>query len=163
MSRWFLKCRTCKKPWAVDFASTDPAHVRPEPPDVKGLPNHIAEQKWRAYHWAVNAASAARTRWETGVLNKLRVADCQLCGAKAPEGAPYTMVHNVMGRVEKKRLVNAAMRCPCDGRCTGATGPNCECSCGGVNHGTGRLIAVEIDAGGVPRLVALVLMVKDAN
>lgn len=24
---------------------------------------------------------------------------------------------------------------PCDRRCTGATGHNCECSCGGKNHG----------------------------
>ena len=23
----------------------------------------------------------------------------------------------------------------CDARCTGATGPNCECQCGGANHG----------------------------
>lgn len=23
----------------------------------------------------------------------------------------------------------------CDGRCMGATGHNCECSCGGANHG----------------------------
>jgi len=23
----------------------------------------------------------------------------------------------------------------CDGRCLAATGPNCECSCGGANHG----------------------------
>lgn len=26
--------------------------------------------------------------------------------------------------------------CPCDKRCTGARGHNCECSCGGVNHGS---------------------------
>jgi hypothetical protein len=25
----------------------------------------------------------------------------------------------------------------CDARCMGATGPNCECSCGGKNHGRG--------------------------
>lgn len=24
---------------------------------------------------------------------------------------------------------------PCDARCTNAKGPNCECSCGGANHG----------------------------
>lgn len=24
---------------------------------------------------------------------------------------------------------------PCDARCTGATGHNCECACGGANHG----------------------------
>ncbi len=25
--------------------------------------------------------------------------------------------------------------CPCDRRCTHATGHSCECSCGGANHG----------------------------
>jgi hypothetical protein len=30
---------------------------------------------------------------------------------------------------------------PCDGRCIGATGHNCECSCGGKNHGIGSLAA----------------------
>lgn len=25
----------------------------------------------------------------------------------------------------------------CDARCTNATGPNCDCSCGGKNHGLG--------------------------
>ena len=26
---------------------------------------------------------------------------------------------------------------PCDGRCTGARGHSCDCSCGGKNHGAG--------------------------
>lgn len=26
----------------------------------------------------------------------------------------------------------------CDARCEGARGPNCECSCGGANHGAGH-------------------------
>lgn len=29
--------------------------------------------------------------------------------------------------------------CPCDGRCTSAKGPNCDCSCGGANHGSDYL------------------------
>lgn len=27
----------------------------------------------------------------------------------------------------------------CDARCLNATGPNCECSCGGANHGKNHL------------------------
>jgi hypothetical protein len=27
----------------------------------------------------------------------------------------------------------------CDARCTGATGPDCECQCGGHNHGADNL------------------------
>lgn len=57
-----------------------------------------------------------------------------------------------MGRVEGDRLVKFEERCACDGRCTGARGPVCECSCGGKNHGTGRTVIVKIDVGGVPRV-----------
>lgn len=46
----------------------------------------------------------------------------------------------------------AAERPACDARCTNAPGPSCDCRCGGVNHGSGRVVAVELDAGGVPRL-----------
>lgn len=31
-------------------------------------------------------------------------------------------------------------RTPCDDRCTGATGPDCSCSCGGRHHGSGLLV-----------------------
>lgn len=50
------------------------------------------------------------------------------------------------------RLRRGEERCPCDARCTNAPGPRCECSCGGVNHGSGRVVIVNVDAGGVPRL-----------
>lgn len=60
----------------------------------------------------------------------------------------------LLGRVarNKRGLVLDSERCACDGRCTSAPGPMCDCSCGGVNHGTGRVVAVEVDAGGIPRL-----------
>jgi len=38
----------------------------------------------------------------------------------------------VVGRVVAGKY-NSAIAC--DGRCMGATGLNCECSCGGANHG----------------------------
>jgi hypothetical protein len=31
--------------------------------------------------------------------------------------------------------------CPCDKRCTHATGHSCECSCGGANHGSAYQVA----------------------
>lgn len=31
---------------------------------------------------------------------------------------------------------------PCDPRCTNATGRDCECSCGGKNHGAAHALAV---------------------
>lgn len=59
-----------------------------------------------------------------------------------------------LGRVTRahRGLVLDSERCACDGRCTNAPGPSCDCRCGGANHGTGRVVAVEVDAGGVPRL-----------
>mgnify|MGYP000877202420 CR=1 FL=1 len=59
----------------------------------------------------------------------------------------------LLGRVGPgKRLVREVDRCPCDGRCTGAPGPSCDCRCGGANHGSGRVVSVLVDAGGVPRV-----------
>jgi len=45
------------------------------------------------------------------------------------------------GRVAKWNTVNGhfSPSHKCDSRCEGATGPACECSCGGANHG-GRYI-----------------------
>lgn len=57
-----------------------------------------------------------------------------------------------MGRVARERLVRDELRCPCDDRCTCAAGPNCSCKCGGENHGSGLLVVVQIDAGGIPRV-----------
>lgn len=39
----------------------------------------------------------------------------------------------------------------CDGKCTGACGPDCECECGGENHGTGKVVEV-YEQCGVPKL-----------
>jgi hypothetical protein len=55
-----------------------------------------------------------------------------------------------MGRVSQNRLVRTEERCKCDARCTFATGPNCDCQCGGVNHGSQMLVEVTVDAGPVP-------------
>lgn len=58
----------------------------------------------------------------------------------------------LMGRVQRDRLVHDETRCPCDERCTCASGPNCSCRCGGENHGAGLVVEVQIDAGGIPRV-----------
>lgn len=57
-----------------------------------------------------------------------------------------------MGEVHRDRLATESWACPCDARCTNAPGPKCECSCGGKNHGTGIVVRVLKDAGGVPRI-----------
>lgn len=53
----------------------------------------------------------------------------------------------LMGRVVRSRVVVDAERCPCDGRCTGAIGPACDCFCGGANHGSGRVERYTVDQG----------------
>lgn len=58
----------------------------------------------------------------------------------------------IMGAVRQERLVKTAIRCPCDARCTFAAGPNCDCSCGGKNHGSQITVSVAMDVGGIPRI-----------
>lgn len=55
-----------------------------------------------------------------------------------------------MGRVRRDSLIRTELQCACDGRCTGARGPNCDCQCGGANHGTGAVVEVVISTSGVP-------------
>lgn len=57
-----------------------------------------------------------------------------------------------MGKVSGLRLTMTHLACACDERCTSATGPNCTCSCGGENHGSGRVVEVVLDAGPLPVL-----------
>ncbi len=38
---------------------------------------------------------------------------------------------------------SSGVRGRCDARCYNATGPHCDCICGGLNHGVGRKQAVE--------------------
>lgn len=53
----------------------------------------------------------------------------------------------VMGQVCGTRIVVDGFKCPCDARCTHANGPDCECPCKGVNHGTGKVVPVVWDMG----------------
>lgn len=57
----------------------------------------------------------------------------------------------VLGKVRRGRLVIDALACPCDGRCTGARGPSCDCSCGGKNHGSGMVVRVTVFDGAIPK------------
>ena len=41
----------------------------------------------------------------------------------------------------------------CDIRCMMATGPDCECSCGGANHGRGFHVTTEFETAGQLELV----------
>lgn len=58
----------------------------------------------------------------------------------------------VMGQVRQKRIIKLEERCLCDQRCTMAAGPECNCQCAGANHGSGVLVTVAVDVGGIPRI-----------
>ena len=54
-----------------------------------------------------------------------------------------------MGRVYGNTYKQVENRPACDGRCTYASGPHCDCECGGCNHGTGRMVATVVREGKV--------------
>lgn len=54
-----------------------------------------------------------------------------------------------MGVVQGEKYVQTANKPACDGRCTHASGPMCDCACNGANHGTGRMVSVVIKEGKV--------------
>jgi hypothetical protein len=56
-----------------------------------------------------------------------------------------------LGEVRQDKLVKIETRCPCDDRCTSAKGPNCDCQCGGANHGAGWLDIV-VSISGIPAI-----------
>ncbi len=66
---------------------------------------------------------------------------CPWCG--------YAGEPEYMGEVVRDRLTVETALCPCDDRCTSATGPKCDCQCGGKNHGKGWLVVIA-DNGAVP-------------
>jgi hypothetical protein len=56
-----------------------------------------------------------------------------------------------LGRVSGYTWVRTEAICNCDGRCTQAIGPHCDCFCGGKNHGAGLAAWTEkvVDTGRV--------------
>jgi len=54
-----------------------------------------------------------------------------------------------MGQVNGNIYQKTENKPACDGRCTHACGPICDCECGGANHGTGRLVATVVKEGKV--------------
>jgi hypothetical protein len=69
---------------------------------------------------------------------------CKGCKAltridQAPTSFPTIRIECACGEmVTAKQVFGSVSDTPCDGRCMNATGPDCECSCGGHNHGGNR-------------------------
>lgn len=60
------------------------------------------------------------------------LATCGLCSKRWHLAAVH---HDIVRKV----FVKAGGDANCDSRCINATGPDCDCSCGGANHGRGNL------------------------
>lgn len=87
----------------------------------------------------------------------VRCRDC--LAVRATEGAPPRLLQcecggslEVMGEVRATRLVQIELGPPCDGRCTSARGPKCDCTCRGANHGSGLVVEIIREVGRPPRL-----------
>ena len=78
-----------------------------------------------------------------GAVNESLPNGCR-CGAC---GGEMWCMGQVMGT---SRIGHTETRCACDARCTAAPGPNCDCRCGGENHGTGAVVQVDVVTGSVP-------------
>jgi hypothetical protein len=86
-------------------------------------------QRLDSDRWAKNAAGERMLITDAGssydrsrpfILNGVCVS------ARCPDHGVYRL-QSVKGRLVPDHK--------CDRRCTGATGPKCDCSCGGANHG----------------------------
>lgn len=73
---------------------------------------------------------------------------CQLPASATVEGNGdrATIVCRCGALVDAERIYGAMTAGTCDQRCEGATGPICECACGGANHGGGWSTYTEIPA-----------------
>jgi hypothetical protein len=68
-------------------------------------------------------------------------AECAGCGGSIEYLGPVNKHHQIF---------HTELQTPCDGRCTGAIGPSCDCQCGGENHGTGALVEVVVRVDRLP-------------
>lgn len=117
VSHWIGKCRVCKRATRVAVQQ----QVRLMPEWSAGDTLYIAI---RTYQY--NAISAG-AQYHASRQGAYVTATCQYgCVAR---GYPALLTCK---RIDGHHNPGV----PCHAKCTGATGPNCECSCAGANHGS---------------------------
>lgn len=109
--RYIWKCRYvgCKHVWALDYTEI----------------TYTTED-----HWGKNSVThtyrmlpdGTKRSVSTDIMGELR---CPKCSCNLPKG------NKVEGHYSEKHV--------CGARCVNATGPNCDCQCGGENHGKNHL------------------------
>jgi hypothetical protein len=87
-------------------------------------------------------------QWPTSADNPMVFAECGCCGGDVTESM------GVLKGDYSRVLITTEFQCPCDGKCTGAKGPSCDCPCGGKNHGTNAVVEVEVSGRRIPRVLA---------
>ena len=129
--------------------------LAPSIPEVKPAPRPI-ERKSRHFYRCQDCLSVValdaklperKDKW--GYSTQEPNAVCDACGADIEYmgATKYTVGGHEYALSHQTGILPA-----CDGKCIGATGPNCDCICGGENHGTGRTVPV-FEESGVPRVV----------
>ena len=110
IDRWFLKCRSCKKPWTVDLDKWEG--------DGRGASRSdlLDEAEKSCPHCDINGDDE---HFNHKIMGKVRFAH--------PNQIEY---------LKKLKESGIAHVSECDARCTNAKGPACGCICGGWNHGT---------------------------
>ena len=88
-----------------------------------------------------------KTRRTPATYTGRAIGRCRLCSATyaypyaTTNDIPYRMACPCCGKafIVLEGIYGRESAGRCDSRCTGATGHNCECSCGGSNHGADHL------------------------
>jgi hypothetical protein len=114
--RAIYTCRNknCKHVWALDYSV--------EGTDRYGLPYGTRELKEGERVGGGDKYNGGRRSFSDDVMGDLRCPDCK---CNLPKGG------RVDGHYSEKHV--------CGAKCMGATGPSCDCQCGGANRGVNHL------------------------
>ena len=107
--------RNCKHIWALEYQEEGITPYGSKSGTRELMPGESAAREDRF--------TGGRRSYSLDVMGEL---GCPKCGCNLPKGG------QVQGHYSEQRK--------CDARCTGAKGHNCECQCGGKNHGIDHLM-----------------------
>lgn len=96
---------------------------------VFALVRHEVKTDWR---WGRVYDARKVIGWDDGFGNRLDVHGFSMA-AQLPGGSCLPCGHKMTKVTEVKGTYSDKMTC--GARCMNATGPSCECSCAGMNHG----------------------------
>lgn len=119
MARQSVRCKLCKTRFMTELSDMETAI------NHESVCEKYAAQLARRVAYMTRAVSSCIESWKK---DPARIMD----GERYQMRCAYLTFDHVRG------THNPGV--PCDSRCTGARGNNCECSCGGKNHGAANAI-----------------------